>query len=270
MISDRAYACPKCGATVEMTIPVVNRPSHSSQPSQYSVNSGNGNKSNGSLLWVIISLIIVVVALAIVIAMLLNTGTSSSNEYAYEEAASASAPASASVADISVASYEASASVEVVDDIPASNDYICHSEPLSTGGDIGYDAGASYDGKSAAIYNSYLEHDVNQGIKIHVDFATSNLLGRNVVVICRFWFQDGRQINSTDGQYEDANRQVCTTLNVTPPYEESRWSDMQLFIPYSQIKSARDWKHLKCRVEVYYSGHCLATGKYLHFGCWRE
>ena len=118
MISDRAQACPKCGATVELTVPVVNRPSPSSPPSQYSGNSGNGNKSNGSLLWVIISLIVVVVVLAIVIANLLNTGLSYSDEYSYSESASASVSAPVSA----VESVEASMSVTSVDEVETYTD----------------------------------------------------------------------------------------------------------------------------------------------------
>ena len=109
MVSDRAQACPKCGATVGKTNPIDSTPSYYSE-----------NRNNGSLKWVIISLILVVAVLAIVIAMLLNTGASSSNEYAYEEAA-ASTPMSA--VESSEASVPApSEEVEETEEIEAEDD----------------------------------------------------------------------------------------------------------------------------------------------------
>ena len=96
------------------------------------------------------------------------------------------------------------------------------------------------------------------------------MLGCTLEVKCLFWFEEGREIKSTDGQYETYDRQVCTKTNVTSNYEECNWSDLTLWIPYSQFKAKRDYKQLKCRVEVFYDGCCLATSEYMHFGCERK
>ena len=128
--------------------------------------------------------------------------------------------------------------------------------------------GTPFEDKSVYINDAWLEHEVEEGIKIHVSMKATNLRGCSVRVVCLFYFDDGRQINDTDGLYCSSG-QVCTSVNVTPSYDESTWQDLQLWIPYTQIKSKHDWKHLKCRLKVYNDGHCLATSDYMHFGCER-
>ena len=106
------------------------------------------------------------------------------------------------------------------------------------------------------------------GIKIHVNMNASNLQNNRLAVHCTFWFGDGKTITSIDGNYENHNRQVATIVSVNPDFQYTTWSDLQLWIPYSQVKGVRDRKHLKCRVEVYNGNHCLATSKFMHFDCW--
>ena len=128
--------------------------------------------------------------------------------------------------------------------------------------------GTTFEGKSVYINDAWLEHEVEEGIKIHVSMKATNLLGCSVRVVCLFYFDDGRQIKDTDRHY-CSNGQVCTSVNVTPSYDESTWQNLQLWIPYTQLKNKHDWKHLKCRLKVYNDGHCLATSDYMHFGCVR-
>ena len=267
-VSDRAVACPHCGEPVA-------RSSHRELS-----HSNLDKNSSGTPRWIVPALIAALVALSIAIVyILINNKEQPQPAPAENELSDTVATAVDTAVVVQKEEIEdAKENIrEAVEPEPIrhesrheSSSYVCHSEYLDSDGDDGYDEGIDFDDKSSTINNSYLEHDVNEGIKVHVNMSTSNLLGEQVKVMCRFWFQDGRQIKSTDGEYEDSKRQVCTTVNVTPDYEECTWNDLQLFIPYTQIKRVRDWKHLKCRVEVFYHGHCLATGNYMHFGCWLE
>lgn len=256
MVSDRAKACPKCGNPIVVKNIIQ---SHSN-----SIAKEDKSKSGPYTLLGILAIVV----LGLVVYFSSGGGRGSSSDYMSSSSCADTIAFQEAVIDSAV---EATAQPEEVKPRRHhSSSYVCHSEYLDSEGDDGYDEGIDWGEVGATINNSYLEHDVNEGIKVHVNMSTSNLLGQQVNVMCRFWFQDGRQINSTDGEYEDSKRQVCTSVNVTPNYEECTWNDLQLFIPYTQIKRVRDWKHLKCRVEVYYMSHCLATGNYMHFGCWLE
>lgn len=260
-VSDRAVACPHCGEPVASS-------------SHYEMNESLPDNNGGTPRWLIPALFAALVVLTITIVYILINKDQPQPAPAQDQPEAVVADTTYAVETIEecVDSF-APIVEEAAEPAPAthhSSGYACHSEYLDSDGDDGYDEGTDYGDKSATINNSYLEHDVNEGIKVHVNMSTSNLLGSQVEVTCFFWFQDGRQINSTDGEYESPSRQVCTSTHVTANYQECTWNDLQLFIPYTQIKRVKDWKHLKCRVEVFYRGHCLATGNYMHFGCWLE
>ena len=267
MVSDRAKACPKCGTPVgsEVTVMQNSKPASPQSPSP-SVSrvstSPSGSSGNNKGLYVIIGLLAIAL-LGLGIYALTGRG------YGPEETASHEQMVEA-IDSAAFAAEEAMADTAAVDFSSDNNssDFNCHSEELYN--EYAPDNGVSIDGKSATINNSWLEHDVDGGIKIHVNMNTSNLLNRNVNVACFFWFEDGRKVKSTDGEYESPDRQVCTSRVVQPGYQECKYDDLQLFIPYRQIKSVKDYKHLKCRVEVFYNSTCLATGDYMHFGCWLQ
>lgn len=163
-------------------------------------------------------------------------------------------------------------SITQVDSYNASDtphDFFCYSE------DLDYDdndraKSFTVDGCNASITRAWLEHNDDGCIKVHFNMNTTGLRGKQLNVACLFWFDDGRQINSTDGRFETAGRQVCTRGIVTPQHQKCDMTDISLAIPYSQIKRVADWKHLKCRIEVSYNGQRLATSKFMHFGCWLE
>lgn len=228
--------------------------------------------SSKGWLYAIIGILAVIIA-GLVIYLLSVRDAGHSAEAKEEVYSSASVPvldeqtsALAAEVDDTAASIDTEADNTTSDE--RTSNFDCHSEDLYSNEDHIMPQSYSYEGKSARINSSWLEHDVNEGIRIHVNMATNNLLNIQVEVVCFFWFDDGRQVKSTDGQYESPERQVCTQITVTPNYQECNWNDLQLFIPYRQIKNHHDWKHLKCRVEVFYNHHCIATGGYMHFACW--
>ena len=266
MVSDRAEACPKCGCPIgSATQSQPQREYVANDNHNHTSNSGNSNK-NG-VLWLFLIFAIV----AIIIFLLSGKACTGPQESELSISTDVDTTAVKAVDDYTSDDTKPDDKpiVERADNNSSSSNYVVHSEDLYSN-DIGGDYGTNYGDKSAMFNNTWLEHDVDGGIRIHANMTTSNLLGQQLAVACFFWFEDGRKINSTDGQYEAPDRQVCTTVNVTPNYQECNWSDLKLWIPYSQIKSARDWKHLKCRVEVFYNHHCLATSNHMHFGCWRE
>ena len=251
LVSPRAYSCPQCGCPIS-----------GESNAQQSVTKESSSKSgNNGVLWLL--LIFGIIALFITV---LSSKSCSNQAADYDTSADSTISEDRTLVD-SVAT-EAEPIVEQVKATHSpSSHYVCYSEDLYSDG---YDEGQDLGDMSVLIDNSWLEHIENEGIKIHVNMTAKNMLGCTLEVKCLFWFEDGREIKSTDGLYETYGRQVCTTLNATSDYQECNWSDLKLWIPYSQFKAKRDYKQLKCRVEVYYDGCCLATSEYMHFGCERK
>ena len=253
LVSPRAYSCPQCGCPIRGETYV--------QPQQNPVTKENDNKKgNTGVLWLLLTIII-----ALLIAVLSSKGCrNQANDY--ETVSDSTIIEDTTVVDSTATELDLMEKpVETTHS--SSSHYICYSEDLYSDG---YDEGQDLGNMSVLIDNSWLEHIENEGIKIHVNMTAKNMLGCTLEVKCLFWFEEGREIKSTDGQYETYDRQVCTKTNVTSNYEECNWSDLTLWIPYSQFKAKRDYKQLKCRVEVFYDGCCLATSEYMHFGCERR
>ena len=267
-VSDRAKTCPKCGCPVGYNANV--EPQRQSIPEK-EPQSSNRNKSGSSgVLW----LILIFGIIALIIFLLSGkacTGTS-------DEMISSSCDTSASAVFLSddavdSVAYEELSDVEITTDNEISaepEEFNCHSEDIYPTEEYVDYSGSPIDGKCGKINSVWLEHDVNGGLRIHVNMDTYNLLNQKVEVSCYFFFKDGRQVKSTDGQYESPEHQVSTTTFVTPDYQGCHWDDLQLWIPYSQIKRVRDRKDLKCRVQVFYNHHCIASGNYMNFACWLD
>ena len=279
LISPRAASCPHCGNP--MRAPIAEQGGFAGTGVGTSANASVGynppkEKDNSK-----VALTILVVALIAAIALLggyiiyQNKGANSGTELSEINALdSVEAATNTPIAGQQVAGEPNRTSGE---EQPNALSYHnsdrpidCYSENIN-----GYSTHASqsngtpFEDKSVYINDAWLEHEVEEGIKIHVSMKATNLRGCSVRVVCLFYFADGDQIKSTDGRYQTSSRQVCTDVTVTPNYQESTWQDLQLWIPYTQIKDKRDWKHLKCRLKVYNDGHCLATSDYMHFGCQR-
>lgn len=253
MVSDKAATCPKCGN------PITAAPAPQGGGQQ--PNGGNNNW----LYWLIGGLAL----LGLILFFTLVLPMTSSNSVTNTNGAPSSTIGSSSNGPASDADYKENQSrpVERHSANLTSKDYRCGSESNSHPDD-GMNQGSPIDGKSVEIKKTWLEHDVNHGIKIHVNMNATNLLNTKLTVQCTFWFKDGRKVTSTDGNYETHSGQIATIVSVNPDYQNTTWSDLQLWIPYSQVKGVRDRKHLKCRVEVYDGNHCLATSQYMHFDCW--
>ncbi len=128
----------------------------------------------------------------------------------------------------------------------------------------------SISAQGARINNSWLEHGVNGGMRIHVNMDVWDLQYCQVDVICFIWHENGKKVYSTDGFYQARDRQVCTAIKVTPNYQSSNWSDLQLWIPVTQITDSKNRRNYKCRIEVFYNHNFLVAGDYMNFAAWRN
>ena len=93
--------------------------------------------------------------------------------------------------------------------------------------------------KTSVINKVWVEHNkfqgLSKGMKIHIDFETYNMKGKTGTCSAFFYFSDGRKLMDYNYQYRASDGQVCTWTNFTPNYDQSVFSDVVLFIPYSEL-----------------------------------
>lgn len=130
---------------------------------------------------------------------------------------------------------------------------------------------------SAEIDRVWLEQHVNRQygyfvydcLVIHVNFVVHHLLNEKVTCIAYFYFENGEKLKDFNGQYRTTDGQVSTGDITTSHYEDSRWDDFTLVIPYSElhvIPNMYNPSSLKCCVEVFGpDGESLAQSNYVSF-----
>lgn len=130
---------------------------------------------------------------------------------------------------------------------------------------------------SAEIDRVWLEQHVKRQygyfvydcLVIHVNFVVHHLLNEKVTCIAYFYFENGEKLKDFNGQYRTTDGQVSTGDITTSHYEDSRWNDFTLVIPYSElhvIPNMYNPSSLKCCVEVFGpDGESLAQSNYVSF-----
>jgi hypothetical protein len=99
--------------------------------------------------------------------------------------------------------------------------------------------------KSASVLPNGKIHSVNietnvqknslMGMIIHVDLSVEDSMNIECSTIAWFYYSDGRIMKDINNQYRTSNGQVCTWEDFTPPYENSRYRDLCLFMPYTEF-----------------------------------
>ena len=108
---------------------------------------------------------------------------------------------------------------------------------------------------SATIEAVTVEHNIVQGgvkgMVIHVKFTTQNTKGVQSRAIAYFYFSDGRELEDFDGEYRTTDGQVSVGRDYTPAYDNARYDDYQLFMPYDQLEMEPGAYSLKFNVALY-------------------
>lgn len=125
--------------------------------------------------------------------------------------------------------------------------------------------------QSVVINNKWLEYDVTQngvkGMKIHVDFNVKNMKGKQGKVIVYFEHPKGTGLEDTNGNYRTKDGDVCVSKNFTPRYDNSHYSDFDIFMPIDEIhmKKGKLTYYCDIRIQDSSSGKFLNGETYLSF-----
>ncbi len=103
------------------------------------------------------------------------------------------------------------------------------------------------------IYNVRQEHniynDYKKGMKIHINFSIDNLEEVDCCIAAYFSFQNGETIGSMSDDFITTNGQAVVEKCFSPPYESTRYNDLQLFMPYEELYLAEGYHH-HCQFEI--------------------
>lgn len=122
---------------------------------------------------------------------------------------------------------------------------------------------------SAEFRRSWLElnvyEDGEKGLRIHADFDVNNAYGKTVMLQCFFFDSYGDPLVDSNNLYASYSGQVMTETRFVPKYENSTFTDVTAFIPYSELHLLGGTQDLECRPCIFYNKGKYAEAKALRF-----
>ncbi len=100
----------------------------------------------------------------------------------------------------------------------------------------------------------WIDYDVTEdgekGMRIHVNFSISNMKNVDGYVAIYFEKKNGEKILSDHSGYKSKSGQLAVYRSIKPAYDETTYSDLQLFMPYSKINIPKGRHDLKMDVDI--------------------
>lgn len=90
------------------------------------------------------------------------------------------------------------------------------------------------------------------GMRIHVKFSVFNLKGENLQLAIYFEKSDGAKLKSTSKSFSSKDGQTAVYRALKPGYDETVYKDLELFMPYDELKLERGKYDLKMDADVIY------------------
>ncbi len=110
-------------------------------------------------------------------------------------------------------------------------------------------------GKWATLDNVRVDHNVyengKKGMRIHALARIAGLQGYEAQIAAYFHFSDGTALKDYDDTYDTTDGCVAVHKNVNPKYEETRWDDFTLFMPYDQLHLSKGKSSCKFYLTVW-------------------
>ena len=109
-------------------------------------------------------------------------------------------------------------------------------------------------GDAAVIDRVWVDFDVynggQKGMMIHMDFVVYGLKDHRINPIAYFYFSNGDKLKDYDNSYRASDGHVCVSDTSNATYEDTRWSDYKLFMPYDQLHMASGKHELKFFIHI--------------------
>lgn len=120
---------------------------------------------------------------------------------------------------------------------------------------------------TASIDKVWVDHNkwsgLTKGMKIHVKFNTYGVKGKTGRCSAYFYFENGQRLLDYNRNYGTYDGQVSTWADFSPGYDNTTFSDLELFIPYSELHING---HAECKFNLIISiGGEDTSSDYQHF-----
>lgn len=102
------------------------------------------------------------------------------------------------------------------------------------------------------------------GMRIHVKFSVFNLKGVDSQLAIYFEKSDGTKLKSTSKSFSSKDGQVAVYRALKPGYDETVYKDLELFMPYEELKLERGKYDLKMDADVIYDNGDLVEHMNYH------
>ena len=122
-------------------------------------------------------------------------------------------------------------------------------------------------GPSARIARVWVTHNHRSGgelgVVVHSQIMISDLRGRPVSVFAWFWLGQGKPLKDFDKRYATRAGQVSASVTVTPKYDRANFTDVGVFIPYSQFHLGYGAYRLGVNVGAFSGGRQIGSHRQL-------
>ncbi len=124
--------------------------------------------------------------------------------------------------------------------------------------------------QSVNITKIWLEHGVTQnsqqGIQVHLSVQAIGFAKVNMIAVAYLDHPKGVGLRDTNGKYCTTDGTVAFTTNFTPPYDNSTWDDMKIFIPYGEMHLLEGNHTYYCRVFIFkVDGGIVTNSQFVEF-----
>jgi hypothetical protein len=124
------------------------------------------------------------------------------------------------------------------------------------------------DKASTEFEKMWVDYNVTEkgrfGMRIHVKFSVFNLKGVDSQLAVYFEKSDGTKLKSTSKSFSSKDGQVAVYRALKPGYDETVYKDLELFMPYDELKLERGKYNLKMDVDVIYDNGDLVEHMNYH------
>jgi hypothetical protein len=112
------------------------------------------------------------------------------------------------------------------------------------------------DKASTEFEKMWVDYNVTEkgrfGMRIHVKFSVINMKGVDSQLAIYFEKSDGAKLKSTSKSFSSKDGQVAVYRALKPGYDETVYKDLELFMPYDELKLERGKYDLKMDADVIY------------------
>lgn len=112
--------------------------------------------------------------------------------------------------------------------------------------------------RSAQVTQVKMASDDTQ-IYYYVDFTAYNCLNCEVQVVICFYDCNNNPLKDFNGQYKSANGKVAVQSVVTPGYQNTDFTEVEVAIPYSELHLARGTHDINYMVFMCCNGQLISS-----------